>query len=182
MDVGDLAEDVLDLNFLGLEVADDFVDSLEVLVSIDILRKLLPLVLEVDEQLLLVLQVLNRVLDLLFDVLDFVHFVLVLNLFVGDVLLLLVDLVGQRLLVLVPLFLEDVELLLELTYLILEDSKVLTAKLLQLTYDLTVLLGLFLLRFQLLGHLLLFLLELALLLVRHFIGVFQRLNLTLHLV
>jgi len=94
-------------------------------VPVDVLGHLVPLVVIILEHLFFMFKFLDGVFNFFLDLLDLVYLILVLNFLVGDVLLLLEDLLIDRLLVLIPLCLKIVKFFVKLTNLALEDAEVL---------------------------------------------------------
>ena len=113
LDFGDVLKDCLDLFFLRFELLDDLIDSLEVLVSIDVLWHLFPLSVHISESFFLVLKLCDRFLNFFFKAFDFVDFVLVFHFCGRDVLLFRGDLVCNGFFVFIPLFFEVVKLFLK---------------------------------------------------------------------
>jgi len=95
---------VLDLTLLSFKVGYNLVNSLQVLISINILRHGLPLLLNLDQDLLLVVKLKNGVLDLFLNTLDLLVLVLILDSLILDLLLLGENLIIDWLLVFFPLF------------------------------------------------------------------------------
>ena len=123
----DFFEDALYLPILTLQVLNQHIDSLQVLVSIDIFRHGSQLLLHILENLLLMSRLLDDALVLLLQVLDLVLLVLVLDTLVRDLLLLLKDLVVDWLFVLFPLLLKLLKFFVEFTNFILQHSQVLAS-------------------------------------------------------
>ena len=126
LNIFDFGKNILDFNFLCFQIRDNFIDSLQILISIDILWLFIPLALEIHQHLFLVLKLLDCLLDLLLDVFYFVHFVLVFNFLWGDVFLLLSDLICYGFLDLVPFCSQFIQLIVELSNLRLKNFEVLT--------------------------------------------------------
>ena len=102
-------------------------------------------------------QLLDSLLDLPLDALDLVGLKLVLDTLVLDLLLLLKDLLTDRLLVFLPLVAQVLELPLYTRHLVLQNAHILTTQLLQFNKHLLLLLCCFLELLQLVGQLLLLL-------------------------
>ena len=132
LDLTDLIKNALDLSLLGLEVDDDLIDTLQVLISVEILGHLRKFSLHVLEGLFLMIELLDSLLDLLLNVLDLIGFVLVLNSFIVNLLFFLEDLFINGFLVLFPLVSELLQLSLHTGYLTLEHSQVLSTELSEL--------------------------------------------------
>jgi len=105
LDYLDLLENVLDLLLLVLEVLNDLVYSLQVFIPINVLWHLFPLSIEIGDHFFLMLKVLDSLFDFLLELLDFIDLVLILHFLIGNALFLLLDFVGNGLLVFVPFFL-----------------------------------------------------------------------------
>jgi hypothetical protein len=125
---------------LRLEILNGLIDSLQILIPIDILWRILPLILHIGEYGFLVLNLTQTLLELLLQRLDLVLLVLVLDSLVSNLLLLLKYLLIDRLLILFPLLLKLLKLIVELRNLLLQHSEILSIQLLQLTDDLLLLL------------------------------------------
>ena len=130
LDVAHLLQDPLDLILLRFQVRNDLVYALQVLIAVEILGSFLELTLHVDESLFFVFDFGKGVLDLFFQALDLFLLEVVLNTLVLDFLFLLENLFVNRFLVLFPLTPELLQLLLDLSDLILQHSKVLPLQLL----------------------------------------------------
>jgi len=100
----DIGQNCSYINFLAFQSLDHFIDALQILVPVDILRQVLPLLLHVGKDLLLVLSVRNGLLEVFLQILNLVVFVLILHTPVCHLLLLLENLIIDGLLVLFPLF------------------------------------------------------------------------------
>lgn len=141
LDILDLFEDRPDVFLLAAQLHDNLVDPLEVLVTIDIFGHVVPLSFHEGVDLLLVLYLSDRLLELFSKFLDLLVLILVLDPLIRDLLLLLEDFFVDGLFVLVPFFLKGLKLLVDLTNFGLENTKILSAEFVQLTEDFTLLLG-----------------------------------------
>lgn len=92
--------------------------------------------LKVHDHIFFVLKVFDSLLDVLFEVLDFLDLVLVFDSLVCDALLFVLELVGDWLLIFVPFLLELIELRLDSVDLSLEDFEILSLELLDFLDDL----------------------------------------------
>jgi len=169
LDVLDLLQNLCNFILLRLQVCDYFIDSSEVLIPIQVLGYLGVFSFHELEHLLLVLQLRNRLLDILLDLLYLLALVVVLNFLLLDLLLLLEDLLVDRLLVLFPLSLQLLQLVVERGHLLLEHVEVLSLELLELLLDLPLLLHLLLDVLEVLVELSFGLFKLLLLVGLHFI-------------
>lgn len=161
----DLIEDTSDLFVLALQVFDQAIDAAKVLVPVHILGHRRPLLLHVLEDLLFMLDLLDRGLELLLQVLDLVLLVAVLNALVRNLLLRHDDLFVDGLLVLFPLFFQRLQLRVNLGHFFLEDAHILALEFFELLDDFLLFLDVLLVRLEVFSEFLLGLFEFLLLLL-----------------
>jgi hypothetical protein len=130
LDVAHLLQDPLDLILLRFQARNDLVYALQVLIAVEILGSFLELTLHVSESLFFVFDFGKGVLDFFFQALDLLLLEVVLDTLVLNFLFLLKNLFVDRFLVLFPLTPELLQLLLDLSDLILQHSKILPLQLL----------------------------------------------------
>lgn len=114
-----------------LQIQNDFIDALQILVSVQILGQLCEFSFHEFKSLLFVVKLLYCLLDFSLDALNFLCLVLVLNTLISYFLLLLEYFLVDWFLVLFPFVMEVLKFLFDHGDLILQHSKVLSTKLLQ---------------------------------------------------